>query len=434
MSISRFCKSLIGLLAGCFMVNGFGISSNLYGQNNAAPSVYINFDSIQEFTYQLQDIDLAAIGSTGFDLVIIDYSSEGTEDTEYTRIEIESLQNSSGGKKIVVSYMSIGEAEDYRFYWQDQWHTGSPAWLDAENPDWEGNFKVKYWETEWQDIIKTYLDRIIAAGFDGVYMDIIDAYEYYFDQGRTSAPQNMVNFVQVLADHAHTTHPDFLIIPQNGAELAELIPEYVDIVDGIGQEDIYFGYDGDGFATPNDVREELETWLDLFRFRGKFVLTVDYPFSDENVPDFNPITRVKIDEAYTRSKSHGYIPYCTVRELNFLTINPGHEPTGVLLPINLKDNFNAPFIHVYPNPFNAEVMVKTIIPFKSDGIQKIKIDIYNTIGQVVKSFPDQFRVEGNILIKWDGLDDRSDPVQSGVYIFHIRWGSHSLMQRLTLIR
>ena len=79
--------------------------------------------------------------------------------------------------------MSIGEAEDYRYYWQADWSTNPPSWIEEENPDWEGNYIVKYWEQEWQDIIygndNSYLKKIVDAGFDGVYLDIIDAFEYF---------------------------------------------------------------------------------------------------------------------------------------------------------------------------------------------------------------------------------------------------------------
>jgi cysteinyl-tRNA synthetase len=94
----------------------------------------------------------------------------------------------SGARRLVICYMSIGEAENYRYYWQPAWETTPPAWLDAENPDWEGNFKVRYWEPAWQAILTgdgdSYLGRILAAGFDGVYLDIIDAFEYYEARSR----------------------------------------------------------------------------------------------------------------------------------------------------------------------------------------------------------------------------------------------------------
>ena len=76
-------------------------------------------------------------------------------------------------------YLSIGEAEDYRYYWRPEWKIKPPPWLDKENPNWPGNYKVKYWYSEWQDIILDYTRRIVEAGFDGAYLDIIDAFAYY---------------------------------------------------------------------------------------------------------------------------------------------------------------------------------------------------------------------------------------------------------------
>ncbi|MEA1871167.1 MAG: endo alpha-1,4 polygalactosaminidase, partial [Candidatus Bipolaricaulota bacterium] len=83
-------------------------------------------------------------------------------------------------------YMSIGEAEDYRYYWQEGWNTVPPAWLVEENPEWRGNYKVRYWEPEWQNLVvgdtASYLEKILIAGFDGVYLDLIDAFEYFEEE------------------------------------------------------------------------------------------------------------------------------------------------------------------------------------------------------------------------------------------------------------
>jgi cysteinyl-tRNA synthetase len=106
------------------------------------------------------------------------------ENTAFTKEEIASLRTKqNGGSRLIIAYMSIGEAEDYRYYWQENWRSDSPEWLTDENPDWEGNYKVRYWNPEWQAIIfgnsEAYLDKILAAEFDGVYLDIIDAFEYF---------------------------------------------------------------------------------------------------------------------------------------------------------------------------------------------------------------------------------------------------------------
>ncbi|MGC4039768.1 MAG: endo alpha-1,4 polygalactosaminidase [Flavobacterium sp.] len=134
----------------------------------------------ENFTSKTQFIN--AVTATNYDALIMDlYFNDGTA---FTASEIAQLKNkANGGKRIVISYMSIGEAEDYRSYWNPSWNSNKPSWLDAENPDWPGNYKVKYWNAEWQSIIygndDSYLKKILNAGFDGIYLDIIDAFEYY---------------------------------------------------------------------------------------------------------------------------------------------------------------------------------------------------------------------------------------------------------------
>jgi cysteinyl-tRNA synthetase len=125
---------------------------------------------------------LQALEATNYDLIIMDlFFNDGTA---FSPEEIERLKTkANGGHRLVVCYLSIGEAEDYRYYWKPDWKKHPPDWLAGENPDWPGNYKVKYWDPQWQAIIygndSSYLHKILAAGFDGAYLDIIDAFEYF---------------------------------------------------------------------------------------------------------------------------------------------------------------------------------------------------------------------------------------------------------------
>nr|NQU92653.1 endo alpha-1,4 polygalactosaminidase [Bacteroidota bacterium] len=158
----------------------------VYKENNA---VVTSLSEVKNFLYLINPENfnsktaiIDAVTSTNYDLLIMDLFFN--EDSEFTAAEINQLKNkANGGKRLVISYMSIGEAEDYRYYWQASWSSNPPSWVEAGNPDWEGNYKVKYWEGEWQDIIygndNSYLKKIIDANFDGVYLDIIDAFEFF---------------------------------------------------------------------------------------------------------------------------------------------------------------------------------------------------------------------------------------------------------------
>jgi cysteinyl-tRNA synthetase len=134
---------------------------------------YVDFDT--------KDALIDAISATNYDALIID-AFWGRD--MFTATDIEELkQKANGGQRLVISYMSIGEAEDYRFYWEDSWDKTELAWIESENPNWPGNFKVKYWNKDWQQLIygskNSYTQKIINAGFDGVYLDIIDAFWYF---------------------------------------------------------------------------------------------------------------------------------------------------------------------------------------------------------------------------------------------------------------
>jgi cysteinyl-tRNA synthetase len=397
---------------------------------------------IQDFVYQLQNIDLAAIGETGFDLVVIDYSSDGGDESVFSRAQIDILKHSPGGEKIVLSYLSIGEAEDYRFYWQSDWKPGNPSWLDLENSEWKGNYKVRYWDQGWRDIIFQYLDKILGAGFDGIYCDIIDAYEYYQEKGRSAAAAEMADFVAAIRSYARALDPDFFIFVQNAAELAVTIPSYLNTVDGIGQEDIYYT---DGMEVPAEVTAELEGHLKLFKDAGKPVLTIDYPFAFSiDVPHFDAPTRAKIDRAYSLSRANGFVPYCTVRNLSFLTINPGHEPVDVRLESTSLAHPRFMLLPNYPNPFNGETVItyhvfpvtKNPEVFETPGFSEsfVALKILNVFGCEI-AVPFQGRIQpGTHKCRWDGRDRNGGEVPGGVYMVQLEGEGMKSVHRIVLLR
>jgi cysteinyl-tRNA synthetase len=131
------------------------------------------------FTSKLDFINKVAF--TNYDVIIMDlfFNEETFTATEITQLKTKPL----GGKRLVIAYMSIGEAEDYRYYWKKGWKVAKPKWLYKQNPDWKGNYDVFYWNKDWQNIIygnnNSYTNKIINAGFDGAYLDIIDGFERF---------------------------------------------------------------------------------------------------------------------------------------------------------------------------------------------------------------------------------------------------------------
>jgi cysteinyl-tRNA synthetase len=240
--------------------------------------------TVNDWFYQLQRADPDRIGDTRFDLVVVSIGIAGNNP-----VIIQTLRHSPGGEKIVLCYLSIGQAERYRYYWQPEWDESSPSWLDEPDPDWTDDYWVKYWEPGWQEIIygtpDSYLDQIIELGFDGIYLDRVDTYQYYEKRGRETAAQEMVDFIMAFTDYARQRRPGFGVFPQNAEELGLMFPDYLAAMTGIGIEDLYYGYPRDHEASPADWTANRENILRQWVEAGKLVLTVDYTSKSEQIED-----------------------------------------------------------------------------------------------------------------------------------------------------
>ena len=278
-----------------------------------------DLSGVRHFTYWLANPNPALIAASAFDMAVVDYSRDGSEVLAFSPADVALMQRKPDGeRRIVLSYLSVGEAEDYRFYWDPKWSKQPPGWLEAVNPDWPGNFKVRYWDPKWKRIIfggpDAYLDRIIAAGFDGVYLDIIDAYWYFQEKGRKTAAREMTDFVTEMAAYARARVPGFRIVPQNAEDLM-VDPKYLAVVDGLGKEDAFFGWNGDGVPNAEESTAWIMQHLNLITGAGKPVFLIEYPSDPE-----------RVREAYARGRNAGLIPYATVRALDRMVVNPGLDP------------------------------------------------------------------------------------------------------------
>jgi cysteinyl-tRNA synthetase len=223
---------------------------------------------IKSWRYQLQGINPYVVAKSSADLVVIDLFRD---DGAFTRAQVEQMQRKpDGSRRIVLSYMSIGEAEDYRWYWPHR----SSAWLGPENAKWRGNYGVRFWHADWQQIIFEYTDKIVAAGFDGVYLDKVDEFE---DMGHKD---DMVEFVARIAARAKSQRSDFMVVSQNGDAL---IPDakFRRAIDAFAREDLLYGESSDGVRNKaGSIRESMRR-LKMLTTEGKPVLVVEYPKNEE---------------------------------------------------------------------------------------------------------------------------------------------------------
>jgi cysteinyl-tRNA synthetase, unknown class len=257
-----------------------------------------------------QDDQLDALASTGCSLAVIDLARDAGS-AYFTEKEITGLRRS--GTR-VLAYFEIGSIENFRPDFAALLRCHSDLLLN-EWPAWPGEYFAKYWDPRWWSlVIRPRVDRALAAGFDGVYLDTPLAYEE-LDRGRLGRAERaglgrkMAGLIARIGQYSKAARPGFLIFPQNSPELRRY-PGYTKAIDGIGMEELFF-MATDVPAAEAYCRTNLEAAREL-RKAGKTVLAIDYADRPENIA-----------AAYQRYLEEGFIGYVGGRALD--TIRDFHD-------------------------------------------------------------------------------------------------------------
>jgi cysteinyl-tRNA synthetase len=335
-----------GAATGYYRVAGDDQNSGVEAEPPAPQTRRERFSSIRHFMYQIQGLEVAgavdALAATHYDLLVLEPTStfvgEESFDTASMVARLKASDDSRGGNKLVIAYVDVGQAEDYRTYWQAGWipptasERGEPDFLITVDPDgWSGNYPVAYWDQRWIDIMidnpDSVLNQIIDAGFEGIYMDWVEAYddEYVIAAAlddQVIAADEMVDFIDHLRTVAQARDPEFLIVQQNAPFLIEESTGLAEVIDGLSMEDTWFLGQADvdwgdplGGDFPQDAEgyttELLLDAYQLYQAEGIPVWTVDYCLEVGNAV-----------HVYNESPARGLVPLVTQTSLMGITETP----------------------------------------------------------------------------------------------------------------
>lgn len=161
---------------------------------------------------------------------------------------------------------------------------------------------------------------------------------------------------------------------------------------------------------------------------GEMVLKIRHP---EMLP--NEFT-IEIDSAfhppagtfkYTPTGSQGHQPYFD--KVTILVNNSVLDAGDVLKeikPESYRLNQNT------PNPFNPS----TTISFYNEAKGHVNLAIYNLLGQKVKTLIDWEMAPGQQDVLWDGTDNNSENVSSGIYFYRLTAGEFHDIKKMMLLK
>jgi len=106
------------------------------------------------------------------------------------------------------------------------------------------------------------------------------------------------------------------------------------------------------------------------------------------------------------------------REFDLTTVTGVKEtPTAHPVEFSLEQN--------YPNPFNPSTLIKYSVPAGN-----VKLEIYNVLGQKIKTLVDKSVVAGSYNAIWDGTDYAQNQVSSGLYFYKLQTDAGVKMNKM----
>lgn len=104
--------------------------------------------------------------------------------------------------------------------------------------------------------------------------------------------------------------------------------------------------------------------------------------------------------------------------INSVTDSDGPQPQSFALFEN------------YPNPFNPE----TRISYQLQDRAQIRLNIYNALGQKIRSLVNEEKAAGLYQITWDGRNESGTQVPSGAYFYSLKTGDFSATKHMLLLK
>ena len=111
-------------------------------------------------------------------------------------------------------------------------------------------------------------------------------------------------------------------------------------------------------------------------------------------------------------------------QFKFLKYVVQDQPQNSLLPSNfaLEQNF--------PNPFNPATSIRYALPQKV----AVKLQVYNTLGQLVQTLVNVEQEAGFYQVNWDATEARGRRVSSGIYFYLLSAGDFRATRKMLLLK
>ena len=111
---------------------------------------------------------------------------------------------------------------------------------------------------------------------------------------------------------------------------------------------------------------------------------------------------------------------------NFL----GCYNSGTDAPVVAGGRFGFDLAQATPNPFSDATAIRFSVPSRTH----VSIEVYNILGQKVRTLVDDVREPDSYVEVWDGRADAGTQVSSGIYFYKMVAGDFSATKKAVLLK
>ena len=109
---------------------------------------------------------------------------------------------------------------------------------------------------------------------------------------------------------------------------------------------------------------------------------------------------------------------------------------GVYIPLDVDDETSDvlpdefKLMQNFPNPFNPATTIEYSVPTKC----QVSIEVFNILGQNVRTLVNETKAAGNYRTEWNGSDEAGKTVATGVYFYRLRSGDVTHTKKMVMIK
>lgn len=135
------------------------------------------------------------------------------------------------------------------------------------------------------------------------------------------------------------------------------------------------------------------------------------------------------DGGFTSENSYHFTDLLTDKDsCNF--IYGDSDPTGVTEGSEEKIPRDFCLFQNYPNPFNPNTVIEFALPKDC----WVKVEVFNLLGQKIRTLADKAMKKGIKKIIWNGKNEKGAEVSSGIYFYRIKTDEFTGVKKMILIK